>query len=179
MEIVTLVLSGSLTHKDSMNSEETLSRGSVQYMSAGRGVRHSEYNGSKENPVRFIQMWLVPRSQGLTPNYGSMRDDGVRAELRYNRFDHLVSDTKSPHDVPIRINTDTNMFLSEFDTELKFEIGAKRQAYVVSLENQTQVGDVLLKQHEALRVIGPAQLHFAPKTENAKSLVLIVEMAQQ
>ena len=67
MEIITYILHGGLTHKDSMGSEETLGRGSVQFMTAGTGVMHNEYNLDPEQDLRFIQSWILPRTQGLTP----------------------------------------------------------------------------------------------------------------
>jgi len=59
-EICTYVVQGALTHEDSLGTKQTLGRGSVQYMTAGTGVRHSEHNRDTEKPARFIQMWIVP-----------------------------------------------------------------------------------------------------------------------
>ena len=65
MEIITYIVQGKLTHKDSMGTEETLGRGSVQFMTAGRGIRHSEYNHETESGLRFIQTWVTPRKKWL------------------------------------------------------------------------------------------------------------------
>ena len=78
MEICTYVVEGALTHKDSMGTSETLTRGVIQFMTAGKGVRHSEHNLDGSKPLRFIQMWITPNAGGLAPNYGShafSRDD--------------------------------------------------------------------------------------------------------
>jgi redox-sensitive bicupin YhaK (pirin superfamily) len=69
MEIISYVLEGSLRHRDSMGSEGVLVPGDVQRMSAGTGVRHSEFNGSASAPVHFLQIWLLPDQQGLRPAY--------------------------------------------------------------------------------------------------------------
>jgi quercetin 2,3-dioxygenase len=69
MEIVTYVLKGALEHKDSMGNGSTLRPGEVQYMSAGRGVLHSEFNPSETEPLRLLQMWVAPASKGLEPRY--------------------------------------------------------------------------------------------------------------
>lgn len=70
MEILTVVLSGALEHKDSLGSHGVIRPGEVQHMTAGRGVRHSEFNASKSDPVHLLQIWIMPRETGLTPGYG-------------------------------------------------------------------------------------------------------------
>ena len=94
MEIVTLVVSGELSHADSMGSGDTLGRGSIQYMSAGSGVRHSEQNAGAV-PVRFIQSWVVPRTRGARPVYGSLPDSEERREARRSKWEHIGKCTRS------------------------------------------------------------------------------------
>src|SRR5947208_2815335 len=69
MEIVTIVLEGALEHRDSLGNGEVLRPGELQRMSAGTGIRHSEFNPSPTEPVHLYQIWLWPRAQGLTPSY--------------------------------------------------------------------------------------------------------------
>ena len=69
MEIITYVLSGTLEHQDSMGHTGVVRPGEVQVMSAGTGVRHSEYNHSKEEPLHLLQLWILPRTRGLTPRW--------------------------------------------------------------------------------------------------------------
>jgi redox-sensitive bicupin YhaK (pirin superfamily) len=69
MEILTLVLQGELEHQDSLGHKEVLRPGEVQVMSAGKGIRHSEYNPSRETPAHFLQIWIEPHTIGITPRY--------------------------------------------------------------------------------------------------------------
>ena len=69
MEIVTYVISGDLTHEDSMGHAKTVGAGGVQYMSAGSGLTHSEFNASKTKPVHFLQIWITPHTLGVKPAY--------------------------------------------------------------------------------------------------------------
>lgn len=69
MEIFSYVLEGSIEHKDSMGNGRVLKPGQIQLMSAGRGVMHSEYNPSDHEPLHFLQIWILPRTKGLTPSY--------------------------------------------------------------------------------------------------------------
>ena len=91
MEIVTYIIDGEITHKDSMGNSRNVSRGSMQYMSAGTGVTHSEYNNGKDI-LRVVQIWIHPTEKNLTPNYG---DIIFTKEDRHNKLLQLVSSEKN------------------------------------------------------------------------------------
>jgi quercetin 2,3-dioxygenase len=105
MEIVTYVLEGGLAHKDSLGNGSVIVPGDVQYMSAGTGVRHSEFNASKTEGVHFYQIWILPSSEGLAPHYAQKHfEDSERA----GRLCRLASGTGA--DGSIAIRQDVNLY---------------------------------------------------------------------
>jgi len=110
MEILSYVLEGGLAHRDSMGNGSVISPGDVQYMSAGTGVRHSEFNASQKEPVHFYQIWLLPNANGLTPRYGQKRFDDAekRGTLR------LVA-SGTDEDGAIGIRQDARIYASVLD----------------------------------------------------------------
>eukprot|EP00602_Paraphysomonas_sp_CaronLab_P012784 CAMPEP_0185042184 /NCGR_PEP_ID=MMETSP1103-20130426/42201_1 /TAXON_ID=36769 /ORGANISM="Paraphysomonas bandaiensis, Strain Caron Lab Isolate" /LENGTH=186 /DNA_ID=CAMNT_0027582207 /DNA_START=191 /DNA_END=751 /DNA_ORIENTATION=+ len=133
VEICTYIVDGFLSHKDSMGTEETLTRGDIQFMTAGRGVVHSEHNLHETQPLRFIQIWINTRTRGLTPNYGSAAGD---SSLRTNKWHHMVSDVGSPAETPIKINQDTNIYVTEIskDEKVTMQLSSGRQGYLLMIE---------------------------------------------
>lgn len=93
MEIVTLPLEGSLEHRDSMGNVAVITKGEVQVMTAGTGIRHSEYNYSKDAPVKFLQIWVIPREKGLEPRYSQVKIN----EPAENSVEEIVSPQKEEH----------------------------------------------------------------------------------
>ncbi|EDQ84431.1 uncharacterized protein MONBRDRAFT_34691 [Monosiga brevicollis MX1] len=186
MEICTYIVSGDLTHQDSMGTRETLGPRGIQFMTAGTGVRHSEFNTDDTHPLRFIQMWMVPRSRNLEPNYGSMVGD---RERQHNKWAHLVADVKNTSaDTPVKINQDANIWVTELDEgkESTFELREGRQAYILCLEGATTLtaasaasgtsAQEKLVAHDATQAFGAATLTFAA-TGSEGVHVLMVEMA--
>ena len=88
MEIISIPLSGSLYHKDSMGNEHIVKEGEVQRMTAGTGIRHSEYNASDTEMVNFLQIWVLPKKKDLTPSYDQKQFEKTQRE---NQFQLILS----------------------------------------------------------------------------------------
>jgi redox-sensitive bicupin YhaK (pirin superfamily) len=157
MEIITYIVSGSLTHQDSTGTKESLGRGSIQFMTAGTGIMHSEFNHGDE-PLRFIQTWIVPASSGLKPNYGSYV--GVKAE-RCNQLQHLVSNVKDTSvATPVKINQDVDAYASELEAgqSVTLELPKGRQGYLLCIEGSVSVNGKALTKYDACEITGGGAL---------------------
>lgn len=149
MEIITYVIEGELTHEDNLGNSGVLKRGQVQYMSAGTGVTHSEYNKS-DDPLRILQIWITPNKTGHQPTYGEYHFDW---ESRHNQWLHMVSDI---HDgAPITINQDVNIYTILLDENNIADINVAfgRQAYLMQIEGFSTANGISLKEKDALEII--------------------------
>jgi redox-sensitive bicupin YhaK (pirin superfamily) len=154
MEIISYIVDGEITHKDSMGNSETLKRGEVQYLSAGDGIYHSEKNESEEI-LRLLQIWIIPPQKGLPRLYGS----------------HKFKDGDSA----IKIYQDVNIYVSEFDKELEFEIKEDRQIYFVQIEGSSTVNGTALDFGDAMEITDEDKIVINPIS---KSHILFIEMKQ-
>lgn len=155
MEIITYIVNGQLTHEDSNGNKESLGRGSIQFMSAGTGVVHSEANHG-DKPLRFIQTWISPSAYDLPSNYGSCCGDDD-AEGRKNQLQHLVSDVRNTATkTPVEISQDTDAYASELELGQKIvhEQSSGRQAYLVCLEGKVKVNGKELERQDACEIAG-------------------------
>jgi quercetin 2,3-dioxygenase len=155
MEILTYVLDGSLAHKDSMGHQQSLGPNEIQRMSAGTGIRHSEFNPSNSEPVHFFQIWLVPAKDGTPPSYEQIRFD---PEEKKNKLKRLAG----PEAVngAARINQDAHVFVAELEkgAELPYTIGPNRAAWVHVVRGAVAVNGVALHTGDAAAVSGEERL---------------------
>lgn len=150
MEIISYVVDGKLTHKDSMGNEHILSRGQVQYMSAGTGVWHSEYNNETEDILRFFQIWILPDKAGHEPNYGDYR---FTWENRINNWLPIASGD-GDSEFPIQIHQDIHMYATEITAgnKLDFKVNKDRQAYLAIIEGNCRVAGEDMKMRDAMEI---------------------------
>lgn len=171
MEIISYVVEGELTHGDSMGNKNAISRGHVQYMSAGTGVNHSEHNLG-ESTARLLQIWIFPDKKGHKPQYGDCR---FKWEDRKNKWLHMVSGKDG--NAAIKINQDVNIYslALELGEELEFKVRAGRQAYLVQIEGASEINNIDLKDRDAMEIIEEDILIIAK--DNAH--FLIIEMIKE
>lgn len=141
MEIISIPLEGDLQHKDSMGNLAVIKNGDVQVMSAGTGIAHSEMNKNTDKPVKFLQIWVFPNKQNVTPRYGQITLNG---EDRKNRFQQIVSPNQNSEGV--WISQDAWFHLGKFDSgqAVNYEVKKKGNgvyAFVLS-------GDVTINEND-------------------------------
>ncbi|GAC1490337.1 MAG: pirin family protein [Vulcanimicrobiaceae bacterium] len=155
MEILTYVLEGELEHADSLGNRGVVGAGSVQYLSAGTGVAHSEYNHSREHPVHFVQMWVVPRAAGLAPRYGQV---DFAPEARHAVWLAMATG-QAGIDAPIALWQDATIYVSRLDGPLPSRtIAAGRKAFLFVGSGDVTFGGEALHAGDAVRIAGPHEI---------------------
>jgi redox-sensitive bicupin YhaK (pirin superfamily) len=155
MEIISYVLAGELAHKDSMGNGSTIRPGDVQRMSAGTGVRHSEFNPSPSAPVHFLQIWIQPAERNLEPSYEEKR---FSAEEKRGRLRLIVSPDRS--DGSLLIHQDAKIYAGLFtgDERADLTVERGRRIYVHVARGALTVNGVALEAGDALRMPDGGQL---------------------
>ena len=173
MEIVTYVVDGQLTHVDSMNNQRTLTRGQIQYMSAGTGVQHSEHNRG-DKMLRLLQIWILPDKKGYEPNYGDYQFALTDLENQWLPLVTGADNTQSS--APVRIHADVNLYAAILakGESLQCKVASGRQAYLVLIEGKATVGDITLVQQDGLEVVEEDINIWAEEDAH----ILVIEMAK-
>lgn len=157
MEIITYILSGSLEHKDSLGNGRVITQGELQYMSAGTGVRHSEFNPSKDEAVRFLQIWIQPDAAGVTPRYAEKSlKNAETGQL------HLVT-SKTGREGSIEIHQDADLYLARLEPgqTVTHALGARRNAWLHVAEGTVKVNGETLSAGDAAALSGKASLEIS------------------
>lgn len=167
MEILTYVLQGELAHKDSMGNGSVIRAGEVQRMTAGRGITHSEFNHSPDEPVHFLQIWILPEKKGLEPSY---EQRALPDEEKRNRL-LLVASRDGGGDSVI-IHQDVNVYASSLDPvkAVSFEVQPDRHVWIQVVRGAIEIGGVKLSLGDGVAVEGPERLRITGQ-ENAEFLL--------
>jgi hypothetical protein len=145
------VLSGALEHQDSLGAQGVIRPGEAQVMSAGTGIRHSEFNGSATEPVHFLQIWILPERAGLAPRYDQVTFSD--SDLKNNL--HLIA---SPQGVggSVKIFQDVNVFVARLDAghQVTAAIAAGRAGFLQVAKGAVSVNDVAMAAGDGARIEG-------------------------
>ena len=149
MEIISYVLDGELAHKDSMGTGSVIRPGDVQRMSAGSGVRHSEFNHAKDQATHFLQIWIQPNVTGIPPSY---EEKNFSAEEKRGRLCLIAS--SDGKEGSVLIHQDVKLYAGLFDDveTASLAIAAGRLAYVHVARGAVTVNGVELKAGDALKL---------------------------
>jgi redox-sensitive bicupin YhaK (pirin superfamily) len=167
MEIITYVLSGALEHKDSMGNGRIIKPGEFQYMAAGSGVTHSEFNPSKKDWVHLLQIWITPERRGIKPQYA----ERSAADVKEGEVALIAS--KSGRDGSMVINQDANLLLARLAPGQKatHRLESGRHAWVHVAEGEVVVNGETLRAGDALGVSNEATIDLAGGSAKSQALI--------
>ena len=149
MEIISYVLEGELAHQDSIGTGSTIRPGDVQRMSAGSGVRHSEFNASQANPVHFLQIWIQPNVSDIPPSYEEKHFEAAEKRGRLRLIASQGGESAS-----VRVQQDVRVYGGLFDgaERADLELAPGRRAYVHVARGAVHVNGVELSAGDALKL---------------------------
>jgi quercetin 2,3-dioxygenase len=157
MEIVTYVLSGALQHKDSMGNGRVIRAGEAQYMAAGTGVQHSEFNPSKDEAVHFLQIWITPDKKSVKPRYGekSLKDAPTGTW-------HLVT-SKTGRDGSLALHQDADLWLAKLEPgqRVSHALAPGRDAWLHVAEGEATLNGTTLGAGDAAALSGAGAIELS------------------
>ena len=170
MEIISYVLEGELAHQDSTGTASTIRPGDVQRMSAGSGVRHSEYNASPDRPVHFLQIWLHPDVTGIPPSYEEKHFGPAEKRGRLRLIASAGGEQGS-----VRIHQDARVYGGLFDgaESATLDLEPGRLAYIHVARGSVHVNDVELNAGDALKLTGEPSVDIA---RGGKAEILVFDL---
>ncbi|MBU0984698.1 MAG: pirin family protein [candidate division Zixibacteria bacterium] len=155
MEIVTYILDGMLQHKDSMGNGSIIKPGDVQRMSAGKGILHSEFNPSQDDPVHLLQVWITPDRKGVDPTYDQKH---FSREEKLGTLRLIASPDGRDGSVSMRQDASIYATLIENGTELSLPIGTGRHVWVHVARGDVKLGEHKLTGGDGAAISGEASL---------------------
>ncbi len=149
MEIATIVLDGALEHEDSMGNGAVIRPGEVQVMSAGTGVRHSEFNASATDPVHLLQIWILPEKAGLPPRYDQK---AFPREARLNRLETVLSNEPSGEAIKLWQDASVHLGALEPGRAVTYALKPGRHAWVQIAKGDGKINGEEVRQGDGVAV---------------------------
>lgn len=168
MEIISYVIDGALEHKDSIGNGSIIKPGDVQRMSAGTGISHSEYNASKEKPVHFLQIWVLPEKQGIEPGYEQIyfSPEEKKGNLR------LVG-SRDGRDGSITIHQDVNLYAAQLASkeQVSYTVSEGRATWIQVVRGGVRLDERLLSAGDGAAVTASTHLEITGQADDTEILL--------
>jgi redox-sensitive bicupin YhaK (pirin superfamily) len=175
MEIVSIPLEGDLEHKDSMGNVSVIKSGDVQVMSAGTGIKHSEYNKNKDRWVKFLQIWVIPNKINVKPRYGQIT---LKNSDRHNTFQQILS--PNADDAGVWIYQDAWFHLGQFDKGVSTSYTIKKKGngvYAFIIKGGVSIEGNNLNERDGLGIWDTNNISIIANSQNAEVLLMEVPMS--
>jgi redox-sensitive bicupin YhaK (pirin superfamily) len=152
MEIITYIIEGQLEHKDSMGNTTIINPGEVQYMCAGTGIRHSEYNPQSDVPVHLLQIWILPDQTGYTPSYDQKNFNG----------EFILAVSNDGRNGSIKIHQNVNLFAikSNVAGDKKYQV-TNTQQWIQVISGSVKINDTVLQPGDGAGIINESELNLS------------------
>jgi len=174
MEIISIPLEGDLEHKDSMGNVAVIRHGDIQVMSAGTGIQHSEYNRSKNDLVRFLQIWVFPNKRNVTPRYDQLTLDIAD---RHNKLQQILS--PNVDDAGVWIHQDAWFHLGTFDKDFSTKYALKKSGngiYAFVIKGSFTIDEQQLNRRDGLGIWDTKNIKITANSKDAEILLMEVPM---
>ena len=174
MEIISIPLQGDLEHKDSMGNVTVIKHGDIQVMSAGTGIRHSEYNKNADKPVKFLQIWVLPNRKNVTPRYDQIT---LSAADRKNKLQQILS--PNADDAGVWIHQDAWFQLGRFDKEISQQYTLHKEGngvYAFVLSGEFSINGRTIYTRDGLGISDTQTITLQALTDDAEILLMEVPM---
>ena len=172
MEIISIPISGALSHKDSMNNQRSIEVGEVQVMSAGTGLTHSEFNDGNSD-VNFLQLWIFPEQQNVTPFYDQKKFEALE---RKNKFQALISPRTNQIEGSLPVNQKAYIFMIDFEDGFETSYELKNGAYFFLIDGEISIANEILEKRDAIGIYDIDKVTLKAKKES-KLLIIDVPMS--
>ncbi len=170
MEIISLVLEGRISHKDSAGNIEELPVGEYQLMSAGKGIFHSEFNASKTDPLKFLQIWIQPNKLGGAPDYQQKTFGETQG------FTTVITPDGKNDTLQVKQDMQLIQLILENETEVTWQADKYRHYYVHVIEGELSLGNgVILKAGDGAKIEDQTDIHFK-KVGQQRSKALLFDL---
>lgn len=176
MEIISIPLKGDLEHKDSLANVAVIKSGDIQVMSAGTGVAHSEYNKNTDSEVRFLQIWIIPKSRDVKPRYDQIT---LNETERQNRLQQILS--PNVDDEGVWIHQDAWFHLGKFDNGVESEYSFKNNGnglYIFVLNGDFLVNQQVLSNRDGMGIWNTDIVSMKALNDESEVLLMEVPMSE-